>query len=201
MLRSEEIGARIAIGVAASAFAVAGTLARRPRPSRSPIATRAPIEVVTPAPFVELALPAPVYARAAQPDLRDLRVVDAAGERVPFALLDPTAAAAPEERRRDALLFPLPTRPAGNAAWPSPVEVTVDGDRIAVRRSAAAARTATAPGESPGWLFDLGELRPAEPAPRRLRPALVRSGRVHGRPMRSRPAPTCAAGAARRAVR
>ena len=62
----------------------------------------------------------------------------------------------------------MPKRPAGNAAWPSPVEVTVEGDRIAVRRSAAASTAAAAPGESPGWLLDLGELRPADPAPRRL---------------------------------
>jgi hypothetical protein len=116
-----------------------------------------------------MALPPAAYAHAAQPDLRDLRLVDAAGERVPFALLDPMPAPTRSERLREATLFPLPPRPAGNASWPSPVEVTVDGDRITVRRSAAGAPSTTIPPrESPGWLLDLGELAPGEPAPRRL---------------------------------
>ena len=55
----------------------------------------------------------------------------------------------------------------GDATWPSPVEVTVDGDRIRVRRSAAGT-LAAASRESPGWLIDLGELDKADPAPRRL---------------------------------
>lgn len=167
MSRPELVGRRAAIHVAAGLLLGAGAIAAtaaEPQPYRY----AAPIEVVKPAPFVELALPVAAYAHSAQPDLRDLRVVDASGERVPFALLDPTAVAVAEERRREAQLFPLPQRPAGNAAWPSPVEVTVEGDRIAVRRSAAAATAATAPRESPGWLFDLGELRSVDAAPRRL---------------------------------
>ena len=168
MSRPERNGKRAAVRIAASlvvgAAALAATAAE-PQPYRY----AAPIEIVKPAPFVELALPPAAYAHAAQPDLRDLRVVDAAGERVPFALLDPTPAAVPGEQQREAMLFPLPQRPAGNAAWPSPVEVAVDGDRITVRRSAAGALTAeTTPRESPGWLIDLGELRTTDLAPRRL---------------------------------
>lgn len=153
---------RVAVGLLAGCGA-ALALAAEPQPYRF----AAPIEILQPAPFVELPLPVAAYAHAAQPDLRDLRIVDATGERVPFALRDPRPAAAPGERRREATLFPLPPRPTGNATWPSPVEVTVDGDRIRVRRSAAGTLAAESR-ESPGWLIDLGELDKADPAPRRL---------------------------------
>ncbi|MEO5883572.1 MAG: DUF3999 family protein [Caldimonas sp.] len=153
----------LAAGLLAGSAALAATPADAPAYRYA-----AAIEIATPAPFVQMALPPAAYAHAAQPDLRDLRIVDAAGERVPFALLDPTPAVARSERLREAVLFPLPPRPPGNASWPSPVEVTVDGDRITVRRSAAAGPVASPLRESPGWLIDLGELTPAEPAPRRL---------------------------------
>jgi hypothetical protein len=126
----------------------------------------APIEVSAAAPFVALPLPPEAYARSAQSGLRDLRVVDAAGERVPFALITPPVETQASERVREATLYPLPARPASGGTWPSPVQVTVDGDRINVRRSAAAAPP---PHASPGWLFDLGETPTGEPAPTRLR--------------------------------
>src|SRR5436190_9873147 len=118
-------------------FAASGVAAQAATPAEpQPFRYAAPITIAKPAPFVEMSLPPAAYAHAAQPDLRDLRIVDATGERVPFALLDPAPAAARSERLREATLFPLPQRPAGNAAWPSPVEVVVEGDRISVRRSA-----------------------------------------------------------------
>jgi len=168
MCRPERIGACAAIGFAASLLVGSAALTAT---AAEPQAYRyaAPVEIAKPAPFVEMALPPAAYAHAVQPDLRDLRLVDAAGERVPFALLDPTPVATRSERLREAMLFPLPPRPVGSAAWPSPVEVTVEGDRITVRRAAAGALSAqSAARESPGWLLDLGELAPAEPAPRRL---------------------------------
>jgi hypothetical protein len=126
---------------------------------------RAPIVVEQNAAFVQLPLPASVYAHSVQPGLRDLRVVDGQDERVPFALLAPR----PDETRsteslRDAVLYPLPPRPAGaGTAWPAPVDVIVDGDRITVRRRAPSGATASR-GPSPGWLVDLGE-RPRDAAP------------------------------------
>ena len=48
---------------------------------------RAPIEVKRAATFIQLPLPMSVYTHAQQPELADLRIVDARGERVPFALL------------------------------------------------------------------------------------------------------------------
>lgn len=118
----------------------------------------AAITVQTPAPFVRLPLPASAYARTEQAELRDLRIVDAAGERVAFALLLPRASrAASSELRREVKLYALPPRPRAGQAWPAPVEVTVQGGRISVRQSASGATPAVK--DSPGWLIDLGDPR------------------------------------------
>jgi hypothetical protein len=130
---------------------------------------RAPVAVEQAAPFVRLPLPPSVYANSLQGGLQDLRIVDATGERVPFALLAPRPdEAQSSEQQREATLYPLPPRPAGTTAWPSPVDVTVDGDRITVRRRAAPTAPATKV-PSPGWLIDLGERRREDPVPRSLR--------------------------------
>lgn len=118
---------------------------------------RAPITVEKPGAFVQLPLPVSAYARTQQPGLADLRVVDARGANVPFALLAPRPdEALREERWRDAGLFPLPARAAGSTAWPVPLELTVEGERISVKRRPGAA----APERPAGWVVDLGD--PAE---------------------------------------
>src|SRR3954454_20677453 len=71
--------------VAAAPLLLAPALASAADPA--PYRYRAPIVVESPAPFVELALPPAAYGHVEQDDLRDLRVVDARGERVPFAVL------------------------------------------------------------------------------------------------------------------
>ena len=131
----------------------------------------APIEVRQAAPFVRLALPASAYGRTEQNELRDLRIIDSAGERVPFALLLPRASRTEAtEQQTEARLFALPPRPAAGQTWPAPVEVTVQGDRIRVRQSGS---TPPKPMKnSPGWLFDLGDPRERKsdaPAPQSLR--------------------------------
>ena len=55
----------------------------------------APIEIQASAPFVRIAVPASAYAHTEQAELRDLRIVDAAGERVPFAIHQPFPARFP----------------------------------------------------------------------------------------------------------
>jgi hypothetical protein len=104
---------------------------------------RAPIDVERSAPFIELALGPAAYARAAQPGLRDLRVVDARGQRVPHALLGARSELRTSEQSHPAMLYPLPARPDASGTWSAPVEVVVDGDRVRVRRGAGA--TAEAP--------------------------------------------------------
>ncbi|MGZ5236312.1 MAG: DUF3999 family protein [Caldimonas sp.] len=165
MLRPDRPSRGLMALVAASLWPILAAAAAEAQPYRY----EAPIEIVKPAPFLELALPPAAYAHALQSELRDLRVVDARGERVPFALLAPRVPLPASERVCEATLYPLPRRPAAGQAWPSPVEVVVEGDRISVRRSAARPpESATALRESPGWLIDLGEVRPDEPVPRRL---------------------------------
>lgn len=137
----------------------------------------APIAVEQNAAFVQMPLPPSAYGRSLQAGLRDLRVVDTQGERVPFALLGPRPKESqPVEQRRDAVLYPLPRKPAAGKPWPSPVEVVVQGDRISVKRlggAASAAAQAALP-DAPGWLIDTGDPRERprdEPPPQSLRMA------------------------------
>ena len=123
-----------------------------------------------PAPFVQLPLSAGVYGRSVQPDLQDVRVVDARGERVPFAILAPRMAEEERiERRRDAVLYPLPATPTAGGGWRSPVEVTVQGDRISVKRLDQPGPSGGPTGRSGGWLIDLGQREPGDPPPNALR--------------------------------
>lgn len=127
---------------------------------------RAPISVERPGAFVQLPLPVSAYARTQQASLADLRVVDARGENVPFALLAPRPDEAQRsERLAERPLFALPPRPAGSEAWPMPLELTVEGERISVKRRAGTAAPTATP---PGWVVDLGdpaERKPDEPLP------------------------------------
>jgi hypothetical protein len=149
----------VTLALAAAAFAVGAQEAPLLR-------HRAPIVIEQPAAFVRLPLPPAVYARSVRSGLGDLRVVDARGDRVPFALLAPRPDdVRTTDRWRDAALYRLPPRPAAGGTWPSPVDVTVDRGRITVRQ-----RGAAPPAErSPGWLVDLGERAGDDPPPRTLR--------------------------------
>ncbi len=129
----------------------------------------APIAVTTPGAFVQLPLPASAYGRSGSANLDDLRLVDARGERVPFALLAPRQPEAQTtEQQRDATLYPLPARPAADGTWAAPIDITIDGDRISVKRLAAGT-AATPAAASAGWLFDLGERKRDDPPPQSLR--------------------------------
>lgn len=127
---------------------------------------RAAIVVDQPAAFVRLPLTPEVYARSRSAELADLRVLDAEGARVPFALLQPRPDDVQDsDQWRDAALYRLPPRRRDGDALGSPVEVAVDGGRIVVKQ-----RGAAAPGQrSPGWLVDLGERPKDQPAPRLLK--------------------------------
>ena len=92
-------------------FARASTLRRRRAASArrlaasaepAPYRYQAPIAIDAPAPFVQMALPAAAYGQVEQDDLRDLRIVDAKGERVPFAVLPPLATVQLSEQVREA---------------------------------------------------------------------------------------------------
>ncbi|MDQ6640725.1 MAG: DUF3999 domain-containing protein [Pseudomonadota bacterium] len=148
-------------------FTVLVAAAARAEPE--PFRYQAPIAIDAAAPFVQIALPPAAYGHAEQDDLRDLRIVDARGERVPFAVLPPLSTVQLSEQVRDASLYPLPARLAAGAVWPSPVDVVVEGDRISVRRHGGEKSAAAAPRESAGWLIDSGETKRGDPPPRSLR--------------------------------
>jgi len=144
----------------AVAFASPGAIAAEPATFRH----EAPVVVEQRGTFVRLPVPASALARSRQPGLADLRLVDARGDRVPFAWLAPRGPAAPAtESTRAAALYALPARRQGEAEPAGPLEVQVIGDRITVRRigapAAAGATGQIAPmaAPAPGWLFDLGE--------------------------------------------
>jgi len=135
----------------------------------------APITVVQAAPFVQLALPASTYAHSQADALEDLRVVDAHGERVPFALLAPRPSLSEDQTLlRPAAVYPLPRKPAAGQPWVLPVEVVVQGDRISVRQRAVDAGVPTplsaVPGAA-GWLIDMGTRVRDEPAAHMLQMA------------------------------
>ena len=150
-----------AIGAAVSAVRAA---------DEAPPRYSAPIVVQQPAAFVLLPLPVSAYAHSQQTGLRDLRVVDARGERVPFALLPPRRHEQPVQHERAARLYPLPPKPAPGANWSMPVQVQVQGDRVRVIGARVGA--ASAPQRPGGWLIDLGDPRERprdEPPPQSLR--------------------------------
>jgi hypothetical protein len=154
----------------AALFGLAAALAVAPLRGEDEPAPRwrAPIEIRRPAPFVQLALPIAAYGHSEAPDLADLRVVDALDTRMPFALLAPRAESRRDEQHRPATLYPLPPRPAADGRWPLPVDITVDGNHVHVRRDAAGIAQG-AGARSGGWVVDLGERADAPPAPRWLR--------------------------------
>jgi hypothetical protein len=113
----------------------------------------AEIVVTRHAPFVVLPLDVETYRHSEAPGLADLRIHDARGERVPFALLPPPAPAAAAETSRDAPLYALPPRKPG-AALAAPVELRITaGNVTVVQRTTRAPATA----QPPGWLVDLGD--------------------------------------------
>lgn len=131
---------------------------------------RAPITVDQPAAFVRLPLGAEVYARSRSAELADLRVLDANGARVPFALLQPRPVDVQDsEQWRDATLYRLPPRRRDSDTIGSPVEIVVgagEGGRVVVKQRGVAV---TPQQRSPGWLVDLGERTRDQPSPRQLK--------------------------------
>lgn len=132
-----------------------------------PLRHQATVTVTRPGLHVALPLPADLHARVRHPDLRDLRLVDADGRRVPFAQMPPAPPAPPAGQTRAAPLYPLPPDPAGPPATaPVTLDLRLDGDRLHLRREGREVAPAGADRPAPGWVIDLGErlARDAGPA-------------------------------------
>ncbi len=131
---------------------------------------KAPIAIQKPGAFVLVRLPVEAYARCRWNDLGDLRVADARGDSVPFALLHSRESELKTtDQVRDAALYPLPAGPTTGGTWASPIELTVQGDRIDVKRRAGAREERAGGLRSGGWLVDLGERKSQDPRARTVR--------------------------------
>ena len=156
----------------------------------------APIQVQQDAPLVQLPLTPSAYGRSQLSGLADLRIVDARGERVPFAFLAPRdAEITTTEQAREAAMYALPQRPAANGEWSVPLEIIVQGERITIQRgggTTTAQAMLGAAAHSGGWVFDLGRRTSADPPTQSLRlvwleptsaPTLTRAEALAQRPL------------------
>ena len=150
---------RIVVLVAGGLLAASATVA-----AEAPHRYQATITITQPAAFAELALPVQAYGHSQQPGLADLRLLDAKGQRVPFALLlprpDPMQA---QERQVRVAMYRGPRLAAG---LPPSIDVVVQQQRVEVRQRAGLPTTAAA-GDA-GWLFDTGARKAGEAAPQSL---------------------------------
>jgi Protein of unknown function (DUF3999) len=133
---------------------------------------RAPVSIERAAPLLRLPLPLSAYA-ASEGRVDELRVVDARGDRIPFAWLDTPpdgAGAAPgsgapavladRDVWRSVSLYRLPPPAAPGHEGRLPVEVQLQAGRVIIRTlpgTAESGRAAPSAAPSPGWLFDMGE--------------------------------------------
>jgi hypothetical protein len=136
------------------------------------------IEPTTAGPLERIRLPQDVYEWTTREDLGDVRVLNGAGDEVPYALWSPAPPSASAEWRT-LPLFALPGRAAADSRTDVRIELARDGTIIAVHDRPPPADTAPS-GSGPAvqapddaaraWLVDLGDLadRPLE---LRLQPA------------------------------
>jgi hypothetical protein len=109
-------------------FCMLSTLARADAPDD--YASGLAVTTTQDAAFYRVALPAAVYEGARRADLGDLRVFNADGAAVPFALLSPPAATITAGAKASLPLFPLKTEPSSPA---------LSGLTLSLERSAAGA--------------------------------------------------------------
>ncbi|NRF66164.1 DUF3999 family protein [Aquincola sp. S2] len=150
------------------AWMLIGALAVAARAEEPGLRYSAPVTVSRPGAFVQLPLPPAVYAHSRGGSLVDLRVIDAEGARVPFALLAPRAEqSTATEEQRPVALYLLPKVAAGEALPPT-LDLRIEDGRLQVRSRGGELPRPTG-GAPAGWLFDLGERTPDAALPRNLR--------------------------------
>ncbi|NRR34093.1 DUF3999 family protein [Oxalobacteraceae bacterium] len=114
----------------------------------------------------QLRLPKEVYLHAQSPQLHDLRVFDAGGNALPFALQLPQASAQTSHTSRPLRIFPLMGGSGANPASQLDVEVSTSGDgrlnSVRLRGEAASGASTARAERLSGLLLDL---RPEGAAP------------------------------------
>ncbi|MEI8323873.1 MAG: DUF3999 domain-containing protein [Betaproteobacteria bacterium] len=105
-------------------------------------------------PYYQLTLPAAIYGHAAYPDLRDLRVRNAAGQAVPFAWLRRDVAVAQTESR-DVPIFPIQGATAASVQPEGVLAFVVrsDGSLAALKTGTSVQSDVTA------WLLDVSKVQ------------------------------------------
>lgn len=179
--RTARVASVALMTIAAGAAGATATSGSAETPHRH----RAAITLTAPAALVQLPLTPQAYAHSQRPGLADLRIVDARGERVPFAFLAPPGEhSVSVDTTHPATLYRLPPRPA-QGEWASPVTLSVDpAGRITVQQRGGTGAGASPPPASatppPGYLIDLGP-EGIEPPPGEARGATLRrhSLRLH----------------------
>ena len=110
--------------------------------SRDEFAWTIPIEVPAGAPVVRLDVPLVVYRDCVSPALRDLRILNGAGEVVPYALQQPEPAVLGTPTTLRLPLFPL----RGDAAVSgAALQLRIDGGKTSIEVEGAPPETAPAP--------------------------------------------------------
>src|SRR5262245_7308645 len=95
---------------------------------------RAPIELQGAGPYYRLSLPIEVHLAAHFPDLRDLRVLDAQGEAMPFSTIRGQSRTEQAVEQRQVAWFPLYGTPAASDGVPEiRVERRADGTVVSVK--------------------------------------------------------------------
>jgi hypothetical protein len=94
-------------------------------------------------PYHRLVLPLAIYQSSARPDLGDLRLYNAQGEALPFAMLRVQTRSEAQRREASAPFFPLPATPNGTADLSVSVRRSGDGTLVAVHQGKPTTAAAT----------------------------------------------------------
>ena len=119
----------------------------------------APVKADASAPYYRFTLPVDAYLNAAQPGFADLRVFNAAGVPVPFALTSPSGSSERNVQRTALRWFPLREAGESNAAT-GKLDVTVrqSSDGTLVEVHSASGKPANKPQAVRGYLLDASKL-------------------------------------------
>ncbi len=156
----------LAVGVFVAALACATGAA--PAADEPRLRHAAPLEALSPGAWFELTLPVEALRLSARADHADVRIVDAQGQRTPFAWLPPQSPEPAAPRWKSAAHWAWPASNARNDGLPDTLEVISRGGTLVVRQRAGA-RPGGASARPAGWLVDLGKAEPGAVRPDALK--------------------------------
>jgi hypothetical protein len=144
------------VGVLLALFASGAAACRADEPVREQFAYAIPLDVRVGAPVVRMDLPLQVYRDSVIPGLRDLRVLNGAGEVVPHALQPPEAAVRGTPTMQGVPLFALRGEAAVSGA---PLQLHIESGETSIQVEGAQPPLASAP--ITGYLVNTSDLESA----------------------------------------